>query len=104
MLKSKSKGPLALSLLIACLVIGTMVMIANYFFRPGLELDISKRVVEKLYFSNLSNPMIKVEGRDVILKGVVANEKEAEKIEADIQSLSGIHQVENQLIIDSQDD
>lgn len=100
----QSKSPLTLSLLIACLVIATMVMISNYFFRPGLEQDLKDKVISKLLFKNLLDPEIKVEGRKVILNGMVPNEVEAEKIEAEIQSISGIHSLDSQLLIDSQVD
>ena len=101
---SKSKSPLTLSLLIACLVIATLVMISNYFLRPGLELDLRNRIVSKLHFQNLLNPVIKVEGRDVMLSGIVPNEGEAEKIEARIQSISGINQIDSQLFIENRTD
>jgi len=106
MLKSepKPKSPLTLLSLIACLVIATLVMISNYFFRPGLELDLKNRIVSKLYSYDLLNPVIKVEGRDVILKGVAFSKAEAENIEAEILSISGIHQVENKLLINNQSD
>ena len=106
MLKTKpqSKSPLTLLLLIGCLVISTLVMISNYFFRPGLELELKNRIVSKLYSYSLYNPVIKVEGRDVVLKGIARNRAEAEKIEAEIQSISGIHQVDNKLLINNQSD
>ena len=106
MLKTQpqSKSPLTLLLLIACLVISTLVMISNYFFRPGLELDLKNRIVSKLYSYSLYNPVIRVEGRDVVLNGVARNQEEAEKIEAEIQSISGIHQVDNKLLINNQSD
>ena len=81
-----------------------MVMISNYFFRPGLEQDLKDKVISKLLFKNLLDPEIKVEGRKVILNGMVPNEVEAEKIEAEIQSISGIHSLDSQLLIDSQVD
>jgi len=102
--ESKSKSPLTLLLLIACLVISTLVVISNYFFRPGLELDLRNRIVSKLYSYRLHNPVIKVEGRDVILNGIARNKSEAETIEAEIQSISGIHRVENKLLINNQSD
>jgi len=102
--EAKSKSPLTLSLLIACLLIGTMVMISHYFFRPGLEMDLKNRVVNKLYSFNLLNPVIKVEGRDVVLNGVVPNKKAAAKIEAEIESISGINNVKSQLLIQNQTD
>ena len=106
MLKSetKSKSPLTLSLLIACLVIATMVMISNYFFRPGLEQDLRNKVISKLLFKNLLDPEIKVEGRTVTLNGMVPDAREAEKIEAEIQSISGIHHIDSQLLIENQVD
>lgn len=106
MLKSepKSKSPLTLSLLIACLVIATMVMISNYFFKPGLEQDLRNKVISKLLFKNLLDPEIKIVGRTVILNGMVPDEGEAEKIEAEIQSISGIRHIDSQLLIDSQVD
>ena len=100
----KSKSPMTLLLLIAFLVIATLVMISNYFLRPGLELDLRNRIVTKLYSYKLLNPMIRVEGRDVILNGIVRNKGEAAKIEAEIQSISGIHQIENKLLIHNQSD
>lgn len=100
----KSKSPLTLLLLIACLVIATLVMISNYFFRPGLELDLRNRIVSKLYSYRLYNPVIKVEGRNVILNGIARNKIEAEKVVDEIQSISGIHRVENKLLINDQSD
>jgi len=75
----KSKSPLTLLLLIACLVIGTLVMISHYFFRPGLELDLKNSVVSNLYSYDLFSPVIKIEGRDIVLKGIASDEEEAEK-------------------------
>ena len=100
----QSKSPFTLSLLIACLVIATMVMISNYFFRPGLEQDLKNKIVSKLHFKNLLDPVIMVEGRDVILNGTVPNVREAEKIEAEIESISGIHHFDSQLFIENQVD
>lgn len=102
--ESKPKSPLTLLLLIACLIISTLVMISNYFFRPGLELDLKNRVLSTLYSYDLLNPVIKVEGRDVVLNGTVSSKAEAEKIEAEIHKISGIHQVDNKLFISNQSD
>jgi len=102
--KSQSKSPLTLSLLIACLVIATLVMISHYFFRPGLEQDLKNKVISKLLFKNLLDPQIEVNGRTVILNGMVPSEREAEMIEAEIQSISGIHSIESQLQINNQFD
>lgn len=79
-------------------------MISYYFFRPGLEMDLEKRIVNRLFSYNLLNPVIKVEGRDVVLNGVVPNKNAAAKIEAEIESISGIHHVESQLLIQNQSD
>ena len=100
----KSKSPLTLSLLVACLIIATLVMISNYFFRPGLEMDLKNRILSKLYSHRLLNPVIKIEGRDVILKGIARNKSEAAKIEAEIQSVSGIHNVDSRLLIQNESD
>ena len=100
----KSKSPLMLSLILASLVIATLVMISNYFFRPGLELDLKNKILSKQYSHQLLNPNIKVEGRDVILKGIARNKFEAAKIEAEIQSVSGIHDVDSRLLIQNQSD
>jgi len=40
----------------------------------------------------------------VILNGMVPSEREAEMIEAEIQSISGIHSIESQLQINNQFD
>lgn len=93
-----------LSLILASLVIATLVMISNYFFRPGLELDLKNKILSKQYSHQLLNPNIKVEGRDVILKGIARNKFEAAKIEAEIQSVSGIHDVDSRLLIQNQSD
>jgi len=100
--KPKPKSPLTLLFLIACLVIATLVMISNYFFRPGLELDLKNRIASKLYSYDLLNPVIKVEGRDVVLNGIASNKAEAEKIGAEIESIAGINQVDNKLLINNQ--
>ncbi len=93
-----------LSLVLASLVIATLVMISNYFFRPGLELDLKNRILSKHYSHQLLNPVIKVEGRDVILNGVARNKDEATQIEAEIQSVLGIHNVDSRLLIQNQSD
>ena len=102
--KPQSKSAMTLLLLIACLVIATLVVISNYFFRPGLEVDLRNRVITKLHSYKLFNPMIQVEGRDVVLNGIARNKLEAAKIEAEIQSISGVHKVENKLLIHDQSD
>jgi len=100
--ESKPKSPLALLLVIAFLIIATLVMISNYFFRPGLELDLRNKIISKLYSHKLVDAAIQVKGRDVVLSGIVTSQDEAEKIDAEIQSISGVHQVESKLIIQNQ--
>ena len=85
-------------------MISTLVMISNYFFRPGLEQDLKNRILSTLYSHNISNAVVKVEGRDVILNGIALNNHQAQKLEAEIQSISGIHQIENKLSIENSND
>lgn len=93
-----------LSLIVASLVIATLVMISNYFFRPGLELDLKNKILSKQYSHQLLNPVINVEGRNVILKGIARNKVEAAKIEAEILSVSGINDLDSRLLIQNQSD
>lgn len=100
----KSKSPLTLLLLIGFLVICTLVMISNYFLRPGIELDLKNKVITHLYKHDVFNAMVKVEGRNVKLSGITSNELEAQKVGAAIQNISGVHQLENNLVILQVDD
>ena len=75
-------------------------MISNYFVRPGLELDLKNKINYTLYSHNISNAVINVEGRDVVLNGVVANLLTAKQLESEIQNISGINQVKNMLVVE----
>ena len=101
--KSKSKSPLTLLILISFLVISTLVMISNYFLRPGLESDLRNRITATLSAHNIVNAVIKVQGRDVILNGIAANPLIAKKAESDIKSIAGINAVRSKLVIEKQD-
>ena len=100
--QTKSKSPLTLLLSITVLIISTLVMVSNYFFRPGLESDLKKRVISTLYSHNIFNAVIDVNGRDVVLKGVTPNSNEAKKIEADIQNISGVNHLYSKLLIEDE--
>lgn len=103
MFKSASnlKTSLLLLLFIAILIISTLVFVSNYFFRPGLELDIKRQVISKLQAYHIINPSVEVEGMDVKLTGMTMNHREAQNIEADIQTISGINQLDSHLTIDT---
>jgi len=72
-------------------------MVSNYFLRPGLELDLKNKIISTLYSHNIFNAVIEVKGRDVYLSGITPNALEANKIEADIQSISGVNQLKSRL-------
>jgi len=95
--RTTSKSPLTLLVLIAFLVISTLVLVSNYFFRPGLELEIKNQVLSKLYSHNIFNAVIDVKGRDVSLHGVTTDLSVAKKIEAEILNISGVHKLESSL-------
>lgn len=88
--------------LITLLIISTLVLVSNYFFRPGLETDLKNRIISTLYSHKIFNAVIDVNGRDVVLKGVTPNSSEAKKIEADIQNISGVNQLYSKLQIENE--
>ena len=98
-LQSKSKSPLTLLLVISLLVISTCVMISNYFLRPGLESDLKNRVVTTLSSHNITNVVINVEGRGVVLNGIADNLLEVKKVGSEVQKISGISHVKNKLVV-----
>lgn len=74
-------------------------MVSNYFFRPGLESDLKNKIITTLYSHHIFNAAIDVNGRDVVLKGITPNLKEAKKIEADIQKITGVNHLQSKLLI-----
>ena len=93
------KSPIMLLALIAVLVVSTLVMFANYFLRPSIESDLTQKIVASLYMHDLSNAMIKVEGRNATIQGFVSSSAESIKAEKAIQAIPDIHHVENKLLI-----
>jgi len=99
--QTKSKSPFTLLFLITVLIISTLVLVSNYFLRPGLELDLKNRVKSTLYSHTIFNAAVDVNGRDVVLNGVTPNSIEAEKIEADIKNLAGVNRLHSKLLIET---
>lgn len=99
--QTKSKSPFTLLFLIAVLIISTLVMVSNYFFRPGLESDLKNRIHSMLYSHDIFNAVIDVNGRDVVLKGITPNSSEAKKIEEDVQNISGVNRLHSKLEVDT---
>jgi len=97
-----SKSPMTLLLLIAILVIATLVMISNYFLRPGIELDLKQKVMTTLFQHKVFDAAIKVEGRDVTIIGITTDSQESKKVETEIQNITGVNQVDNKLLIKNQ--
>ena len=97
-----SKSPLTLLLLIGILVVATLVVIANYFFRPGLELSIKDQVRGDLRESGIKTVKVSVEGRNVLLEGFILSQADWIKAESIVNKVQGIHQVENQLVVKNQ--
>ena len=97
-----SKSPLTLLVLIAVMVVATLVVISNYFLRPGMELDLTHRITKNFLSYGINSAIINVSGRDVTLTGSVLNYTDAKNIEKLIQETQGIRQVENKLVIKNQ--
>ena len=102
--EANSKSPVTVLFLITVLIISTLVMVSNYFFRPGLESDIKNRIISALYSHAIFNAVIDVNGRDVVLKGITPNPVEAKKIENDIKNIKGVNQLYSKLVIESEVD
>ena len=100
--QSNSKSSLTLSLLIACLVISTLVVVSHYFFRPGLESEIKRQITLKLHSYNIMNAVVDVSGTHVVIKGVTSNALEAQKIATDVQNISGVQHLESKLLIETE--
>jgi osmotically-inducible protein OsmY len=96
------KSPLTLLILIGIMVIATLVVMSNYFLRPGVESDLNQEIVRNLRSQGLQDAMIKVSGRDVKLTGSTTNHADAIKAEKIIQDIWGINQIENNLVIKKQ--
>jgi len=101
-LSHTSKSPLTLLLLLALMVIATLVVISNYFLRPSMEMDLTKKITSNLIRSGLASTSITVSGRDVTLEGSVKNQADAVKAERLIQENWDIRQLENKLVIKNQ--
>ena len=97
-----SKSPLTLLLLIGILVIATLVVVANYFLRPGLELSIKGEVHGDLIDSGIKTVKVSVNGRDVLLEGFISTHELREKAENIVNNISGISQVKSQLVVKNQ--
>ena len=97
-----SKSPLTLLLLIGILVIATLVVISNYFLRPGMELSIKDRVRDNLRDSGINTVKVSVDGRNVLLEGFILNQADWIKAESIVNKIRGIHQIENQLVVKNQ--
>lgn len=97
-----SKSPLTLLFLIGLLVVATLVVISNYFLRPGLELSIKDQVRGNLRESGIKTVKVSVDGRNVLLEGFILSQADWMKAESIVNQISGIHQVENQLVVKNQ--
>lgn len=95
-------SPLILLLLIGLLVISTLLMLAYYFVRPGVELELEKKIIQKFESQNLLNTAISVKGRDVSISGVVLNKVDALNVEMILNSIEGIRQINNHLVLRNQ--
>jgi hypothetical protein len=98
-LSRTSKSPFTLLVLLALMVIATLVVISNYFLRPSMEMDLTKKITSNLIRSGLEGTSITVSGRDVTLEGSVKNQADAVKAERLIQENWDIRQLENKLVI-----
>lgn len=90
---------MVLLLVVSLLVISTLVVLSNYFLRPGLELDLRNRVISTLNAHNISNAKINVEGRNVVLSGFANNLLEAKQIGSEVEKISGVSYVKNKLVV-----
>ncbi len=97
-----TKSPLTLLLLIGILVIATLVVISNYFLRPGMELSIKDRVQENLRESGINTVKVSVDGRNVLLEGFILNQADWIKTENIVKKVRGIHQIQSQLVVKNQ--
>ena len=97
-----SKSPLTLLLLIGILVISTLVVISNYFLRPGLESSIKDQVRGNLSEIGIETVKVSVEGRNVLLEGFTLNHSDWEKAVNIVNKIQGINQVENLLVVKNQ--
>ncbi|PID33778.1 MAG: hypothetical protein CR955_00530 [Thiotrichales bacterium] len=97
-----SKSPLMLFLLIGILVVATLVVISNYFLRPGLELSIKDQVRSDLRKGGIETVKVSVDGRDVLLEGFTLNRADWVKAESIVNNIRGINQVKNQLVVKNQ--
>ncbi len=97
-----SKSPFTLLLLIGVLVVATLVVISNYFFRPGLESSIKDQVRGNLKESGIKTVKVSVDGRNVLLEGFILNQADWIKAESIVNKIRGVHQVQNQLVVKNQ--
>ena len=93
-----SKSPLTLLVLLGIMIISTLVVISDYFVRPGMEQDLTQKVTQGLHKQGLLDATVKVRGRDVILSGSVPNSVTSKQAEEMIQQIQGIHQIDNNLV------
>ena len=100
--RSTSKSPLTLLVLLGLMVIATLVVISNYFLRPSMEMNLTRKITSNLIRSGLEGTSIIVSGRDIILEGVVQSQADVVKAERLIQENGDIRQLENKLVIKNQ--
>jgi len=97
-----SKSPLTLLVLLGIMVIATLVVISDYFVRPGMEQDLTDKVTQGLHNQGLLNATVKVRGRDVMLSGSIPDSVNSKQAEEMIQQIQGIRQIDNNLVIKNQ--
>jgi len=98
------KSPLVFLASVAVLTISTLVVASAYFLQPNIESELKNKLIQNFTAVGLSNrnTTIKLSGRDVTLSGYVSTEHDAMKAEEVAKQVSGIREVNNQLMIKNQ--
>ena len=101
--QGRPKSPLIFLSTMAILIIATLVVASAYFLKPNIESELKRELrhelARHLSVYDLLDTRIKVSGRDVTLLGYVSTKKEAQQAEAIARQITGIREVENQLMI-----
>lgn len=94
-----AKSPLVLLVTLSILVVATLVVASSYFLRPSIEQELKRVLTTRFSNVGLTQTVVNISGRDVVLNGVVKDQSEAKKAELTAKETWGVRQVDNQLLI-----
>lgn len=100
--QKQPKSPLVFLASVAILTVATLVVASAYFLQPNIESELKGKLIQNFIAVGLRNTNIKLSGRDVTLSGFVLSFNDAVKAEEIAKHVSGVREVNNQLMIKKQ--